>query len=239
MNDEIENKAGYSKNDFLSFPFWGTSGYIESFHGYENDFEESFVKLLSKFYNNNKTCLDIGCGGGFWSKKYLTPNFSKVIGLDLLPTSEIEILKNEAPKNFEYIEVTDRDYLCTGVADSSVDFVFSFGVFCHLPNSAISTYVDSIYKKLKPGGEALIMFADFFKRKKYAPFDLVDDKFGHIDKILTNYDLQDQCRETNTFWGWFWMDHETLYNILNDSNFSSYQDVSPKRCRDAIIHLRK
>lgn len=41
------------------------------------------------------------------------------------------------------------------------------------------------------------------------------------------------------FLGWFWMDHETLNNILNDSNFSSHQDVSPKRCRDAIIHLRK
>ena len=72
------------------------------------------------------------------------------------------------PENVRYIELPDRDYNCTGVEDESIDFAFSFGVFCHLPNSANETYVNSIYKKLKVGGVALLAFADFYRHFLYS-----------------------------------------------------------------------
>jgi SAM-dependent methyltransferase len=237
-----ENKEfGHSKEKFLNFPWWGKVGYQESFCGFKSGYEENFASQLSKFYNKHHTCLEIGCGGGFWAKKYLCPNFSRVVGVDLLPSEHISILnENSPPDNFEYIEVGDRDYSCSKINDESIDFVFSFGVFCHMPNSAVSSYLDSIYRKLKFGGQALITFPDFYKKKKYLPDnEWVDEKIGSIDELLLNFDLQNKCRDETDFTSWYYMDNTILHEILLDSRFSYYQDASLKGDRDCAIHFKK
>jgi len=121
--------------------------------------EEAVVsKCLAPFYNPNHTVLEIGCGAGFWTEKYLAPNFKSVIALDLLPNPIL------AGNNIKYIEVPDRNYECFGVADNSANFVWSFGVFCHLTLDSIQKYLESAHRKLIPGGKAVFYFSNKDRR---------------------------------------------------------------------------
>ena len=47
-----------------------------------------------------------------------------------------------------------------GIADASVDFVFSFGVFVHLDIDVIEAYFRSMHRILKPSGCAVIQYSD-------------------------------------------------------------------------------
>jgi SAM-dependent methyltransferase len=234
MNED--KLTGLSNQEFISA--WGEGGYTEDFSGYQPQHKGQIVSELSKYYNQDHTCLEIGCGAGLWTKENLCPNFKTVTALDILPEEKINLLHNPPP-NVNYIQLNDRDYECTGVEDNSIDFVFSFGVFCHLTNSAANTYINSIHNKLKPGGQGLIMFADFHRNFKYGGREFCDEVFGCIKDILADTATQDLCREEKTFGGWHWNDMETIGKIFNHSGFNSYADVSPDEFRDCLMHFKK
>lgn len=219
--------SGYSKDDFIGF--WGKGGYTEAFEAYPANCLETIEQILNDFYDKSHVAMEIGCGAGFWTKKYLSPNFRVVHALDILSHGEISL-----PQNVRYHELPNRDYECTGIADNSIDFAFSFGVFCHLPNSALRTYVSSIYRKLKPGGAALIMFADFNRHFRHSKVH-----FENEAEIIGNPNLQDQHREIISFGGWFWCDIATISNIINSSPFGSFSDVTPENFRDCLIKVTK
>lgn len=137
-------------------------GYRENWAVYGSKTEIAEPDLVSKalapFYNKNHVCLEIGCGLGFWTEKYLSPNFQRVIALDLIPDPHLK------GNNIQYIEVPDRNYDCFGVPDESVDFVWSFGVFCHLPLHSVQRYLESIHRVLKPNGWAVLYFSNTERR---------------------------------------------------------------------------
>jgi SAM-dependent methyltransferase len=144
-----------TKQDFIQT--W-PKGYNEDFRYYTPrggaTEHEVVSQCLSPFFNREKFCVEIGCGKGFWVNKYLCPNFKHVTGLDLhsKPLSRVW--------NFNYIEVPNQNYDCHGIPDNCIDFVWSFGVFCHLPLHAIQKYLNSIHRILKPGGQASLFFSD-------------------------------------------------------------------------------
>jgi SAM-dependent methyltransferase len=154
---------------------WGLSGYRENFDVYSmadrgGVGEKTVVDgALRPYFNRGHVCLEIGCGGGYWSRNYLSPNFKSVIGLDVVP------VEGDWPANFRFIEVPNRDYSCFGVQDESVDFVWSFGVFCHLRNDCTWQYVKSAYRVLKPGGRATLYFANSDRRPGCATVGGRDD----------------------------------------------------------------
>lgn len=137
-------------------------GYRENFEVYAAKTgmgEGPIVRVaLEPFYNKEHVALEIGCGGGFWIDKYLAPNFKKVIGLDVIPKPPL------VGDNVQYIEVPDRNFECYGVEDGSIDFVWSFGVFCHMTHPAIQSYLHAAFKKLKPGGKAVLYFSNTERR---------------------------------------------------------------------------
>ena len=248
------SKIGFSKQEFIDI--WGQTGYIEDFYSYQSGHLDAIVDILSEYYNPNHTCMDIGCGGGLWTKKYLSPNFKKIVAMDILSKNNLSLLDN-----IEYIELDDRDYNCTGVENESIDFAVSFGVFCHFPNSASQTYINSVYNKLKPGGTGLIMFPDFrrhfehskrhfnakeallalitggtrSKKTKLTCAAIVDD----AEELSTNKKLQDRYRENDSCGGWFWYDMDTINGIFENSNFSKYEDVTPDGFRDCLMAFSK
>lgn len=141
--------------------------------------EDALVaKCLYPFFNPNHTALEVGCGIGFWIKKYLCPNFKSVIGLDLLPNIDVRC------QNFRYIEVPDRNYECFGVADESIDFVWSFGCFCHLPLDAIQKYLDAIHRKLKAGGCASLYFSNSDRRPGCSSIHNTENDIIWVDNDL-------------------------------------------------------
>lgn len=167
----------FSKQEFRQF--WG-EGYYEMFD-YGIGIEEVVKRciLSMELANKSNNCLEIGCGGGVFTK-YLSENFGKVIALDVI---DKPARLSELP-NVTYYELPDKDYTCSPVKNNTIDFCFSYGVFCHFSNEAIEQYIDSIYKKLKKGGECVIMISDFDKLKEYYPsYDWSKYKFGDCTEI--------------------------------------------------------
>ena len=194
----------FTKQDFINF--WG-DGYVETFDGYKFTHNQIYEKAIKPFESKNKNCLEIGCGGGFWINKYLKNSFKEVTGIDVIPKS----------KNIDckYFELKEFDYFCTPIEDNSIDFVWCFGVFCHLPNSAVEEYVKNILRILKPGGEAVLMFPNW-------------DNHSMLKDITD----RENFKENITGLGWFYIDYK---NILKNIN---YKDLYPE-FRDALIYIKK
>lgn len=153
-------KKNYSKNDFITF--WGESGYTETWdgHGY-NWSNEIHNLILSQIGNNkDKNVLEIGCGSGYWTK-FLSQNSKKVYAIDLIPKPLF------SSDNLVYIENSDMQYNCSAIESDSIDFAFSFGVFCHLSKEACEEYIKDTMRVLKKGGTAIFMYSDDNGLKKF------------------------------------------------------------------------
>lgn len=207
-------KKVYTKEDFINL--WG-DGYIEPFIkvlNYNYDQETIYDVAIKPFINDKKTCLEIGCGGGIWANKLIN-DFLNVIAIDVIPKSRL------IDDRIIYYELNSCDYTCAPITDNSIDFVWSYGVFCHLPNSAINDYIKNIYRVLKIGGDAVIMFADWDEHPQ-----LKDEN------NVNNY------KETVHEDGWFYMNKKIIKKTLTNNGITDYNDLLPN-FRDRLIHFKK
>ena len=202
--------AAYTKQYFNNI--WG-KGYIEPFVGYDINLNQLYEKLIQPFINDDHIALEIGCGGGIWTN-LMIDKFKEVIALDVI--SRPSTLNTK----IKFYELNDQDYKCSNVLDNSVDFVFSFGVFCHLPVSAQFEYVENILRVLKTGGNAVVMFADW----ETHPTPLNKGQYEY--------------KETVSNMGWFYMDTDIIKEIMDKNNISEYENIMPT-FRDRIIHFCK
>ena len=208
----LENNI--SKEVFVNT--WGESGYVENWEVYgamAKVSEEYLVdKCLTPFLNKDAVCLEIGCGGGFWTKRYLMPNFKHVIALDLIPDPKFE------GNNITYHELPDRNYECLYVEDNSIDFVWSFGVFCHLNLDAIEIYLRNIYKKCKTGAKLCLYFSNNDRRPHYDTEEMVKPDLSH--PLWCNNNL----RKT--------------FKMLNEAGFRNITDLMPE-LPDTLVYCEK
>lgn len=193
-----------TKSDFIEL--WG-DGYIDDRGIGDYIFENCIQPFIS-----DGVCLEIGCGGGFWTNHYLIPNFGKVIGIDVIPKSvALEI---------EYHELANQDYLCSPIASDSIDFVWCFDVFCHLPNSAVRVYLESIRRVLKRGGAAVASFPNW-----------------PTNPSLQFFGSAEQYKETPLdSSGWFYMDRQIVDEMIGPEIEAT--QLVPE-FRDLMFHLRK
>jgi len=131
---------------------------------------KGYIDFTSRIFSNDfykwigdprdKTCLEIGCGGGRLLNA-ASSFFSKSYGVDILSpesfgkTAQFVVSNN----NFAVdIELFHRDDIAK-VPDCSVDFVYSFIVFQHFDSwDEADKYLDFIKRVLKPGGVGIIYF---------------------------------------------------------------------------------
>ena len=207
----------YTKQNFMDL--WGPEGYLETFCGYKNrngeldSKEKIWERIIKPFENNRHVCLEIGPGGGVWTNS-LSLKFSEVYAIDVIPRSD------KLNNSIKYFEVDSFDYSCSNIPDNSMDFVFSFGVFCHLPNSANDEYVKNVKRVLKPGGNAVLMFADW---DTHPPLNEIEDRLEYKEKPHG--------------FGWFYMDKNIIDGIMKKYDIE-YEDMLPD-FRDRIIHFTK
>jgi ubiquinone/menaquinone biosynthesis C-methylase UbiE len=104
------------------------------------------------------TVVEIGPGGGRWSV-LLQPRAERLILVDVAqrPLDLVRERLGDAP-NAEYV-LTDGSAL-VGVADASVDAVWSFDVFVHVAPADQAAYLSEIARVLRHGGVAAIHHAD-------------------------------------------------------------------------------
>lgn len=202
----------FTKAQFIDF--WGNTGYYERFN-YGIGFDEVVNRTILPFANKEYTCLEIGCGGGVFTE-VLSQHFGQVIAIDVIP----EHYGVRYP-NVKFIELDSQDYDCTGVKSNSIDFVFSYGVFCHFSNDAIGKYVQSINRVLKKGSEGIIMISNFDKLKDEFPnyCDWSKCNYGELMNI-----------------GHFYQDDRTI-DIFSKLTILS-RNLTPEH-RDIVIHIKK
>lgn len=143
----------FNKETFKTF--W-PGGYQENF-GSHYPYLIDIEMCLDKYKNSNYIALDIGCGNGYWTLQFLIPRFKRVIALDVLDTPELF----KGIDTVQYEELGSSDYTCGTISEATVDFVRSFGLFCHLSNQVVDTYLKNIYRVMRPGACGLIMFANW------------------------------------------------------------------------------
>ena len=109
-----------------------------------------------RYANPAETALEIGPGGGRWTR-YLR-GFGRLYVVDY----HLEVLR-ELKRNFGLPSLTFiRNNGCDfpEVPDASIDFLFSFGCFVHLDRNLIESYLKNMGRILKPGANAVIHYSD-------------------------------------------------------------------------------
>ncbi len=113
-------------------------------------------RYLLPYVNQQHTAVEIGPGGGRWTR-YLLP-FQRLYVVDYHQELLNELHRNFRSKNMIFIKNNGTDF--PGVPDNSVDFVFGFGVFVHLDTPIIEQYLRNIRSILRPGGNFLLHYSD-------------------------------------------------------------------------------
>jgi SAM-dependent methyltransferase len=134
----------FTKENFLSF--W-PGGYQE-----DSNYLKPVTAIINRYGDKNGTALELGCGNGYWTTQYLVSRFKQVIALDVL--SKPIMFKGT---DVIYNELMSNDYTCANISDDSIDFIWSFGLFCHLSLEAQQEYLVNVFRVLKTGGKGVIM----------------------------------------------------------------------------------
>ena len=175
-----------------------------------------FVKLtIEPYYNPHHVALEVGCGRGFWTTQYLSGNFRKIICIDVIPKPDQIAALNDA----EFIELPNRDFTCYGVANNSIDFVWSYGCFCHLTMAAVQEYLNNLFLKVKSGANLVIMFGNW---ERHPQLCKVDPSAEYRPELCP----------------WFYQNIELVQNAVHNAGFINFQDLYPD-CRDTIAYFKK
>jgi SAM-dependent methyltransferase len=115
------------------------------------DYDRFVIPFLKRmnFDSRGKTALEIGCGIGRIAR-WMAQDFGQYIGVDVSPEMIRMASAYEIPRAvFQVVSGGDLG----GIPDASVDFVFSFAVFQHVPDrGAVLNYFAETARVLCPGG---------------------------------------------------------------------------------------
>jgi SAM-dependent methyltransferase len=203
----------FSKEQFQNF--WGTNGYYENFQwgvGIDKVVEVS----VEPFYNLEKVALELGPGGGVFTEK-MKDRFKHLYAIDVIQKPS----NFNDWQNFTYVELPDKDYACKGIKSNSIDYCFSYGMFCHLSNDALVEYFKNVYRVLKKGGDFVFMLSNYSKMLSYYPLD------ANVDKLGT-------CLSS----GHFMQDDRTI-DLVVDNRFTIVSRNLIPEHRDIIVHAKK
>jgi SAM-dependent methyltransferase len=118
-------------------------------------------RWLLPYVDRAKTGLEIGPGGGRWTRYML--DFRRLYVVDYHAELLAELRKNFRQDHI--VDVLNNGTDFPGVPPSSVDFVFSFGVFVHLDLDIIRAYLENLRGVIHPETQVVIQYADKDKPK--------------------------------------------------------------------------
>jgi SAM-dependent methyltransferase len=207
---ELVNGADLSKAFFQKA--WG-EGYYEHF-SYGVGIDNVFEKCVVPFCSQDKTALEIGPGLGSFTEM-MWYKFEHFTAIDVIKMPSVF---NNYIDSFTYHELTNQSFDCGPVKTHSIDFCFSYNVFCHFSNAAIREYLKSVYKVLKTGGDFVFMISNYENVKKH---------------VTGNYSLGDFLPM-----GHFYQDLRTLDLVVGPEWKIVNRNMIPEH-RDILIHLKK
>lgn len=115
------------------------------------DYDRYVTPFLKKmqFDPGDKSALEIGCGIGRIAR-WMSRDFAQYVGVDVSPEMVCRASSYQLPRaTFQVVSGGDL----AGIANESVDFVWSFAVFQHVPDrTAIFNYFKETSRVLRRGG---------------------------------------------------------------------------------------
>jgi len=118
-------------------------------------------KLLSRHglsFDQGPTTLDFGCGCGRLAR-YIAPRViaggGRFIGLDI-NRKLVDWSAKNLPGEYRRNGLQPR----APIPDDSVDLLYAVSVFTHVPRASMAAWLEDYARMLKPGGVALVSFAD-------------------------------------------------------------------------------
>lgn len=200
-------------------------GFVEGWVHYGGDFTDVILdKFVAPHSGGDKTVLEIGPGGGLFTAK-LGRLFSKVMAIDVVEKSP----QFPTGTNITYIKAPDRDFTCHSIPPTSVDFVFSFGVFPHLTRAAQSEYLVSMFRVLKPGGQAVVSFANW---KRHPLLMRIQINVFLIDSAeiahLGGEHVKAVKEPVENSAPWFYNDLDHTKRMVKSAGFIDFTDLIPE-----------
>jgi len=154
-------------------------------YGYNSMLYTVYLACIRPYVAAETVVLEIGPGRGAWSKAILERNCRKLYAVDVA-TAEYTHFWEYVGKDTRAEYIVAGDFSLSQVPDHSVDFLFSFGVFCHLKPEMCEEYLPAMYRTMKRGSRGFLMIADFDKYERCR---------AHADRLSMGRFLAEQKRK--------------------------------------------
>jgi ubiquinone/menaquinone biosynthesis C-methylase UbiE len=122
------------------------------------DWKDSLVQqVLRRYMPAGKDILEIGPGAGRWTE-FLHPLASHLIGVDISQKC-VDLCRERfgAAGNASFLTTSGSSL--AGVADQSIDAIWSYDVFVHVDTEDAAAYVREFRRVLRPGGIGVVHHA--------------------------------------------------------------------------------
>lgn len=105
-------------------------------------------EFLLPALNSAMTVIEIGCGGGRWSR-YFKDRVKAAYLVDATAAAEAAVRAHCDWRGFEFVVAGDG--CLSSIKTATVDYAFSFDTFVHFHRELFDAYVSEISRILKPG----------------------------------------------------------------------------------------
>jgi hypothetical protein len=257
-------KKAFPGGYFEGFPLDPMAPSTYGVYGYNSVLYTVYSACIRPYVNNDTVVLEIGPGRGAWSKTFLHRNCRKLYAVDVAGPEQTHFWEyvGKDPRA-EYIVVDDLNL--SGVPDDSIDFFFSYGVFCHLKPEMCEDYLPAIHRKMKHGSRGFLMIADFDKyercraeanrlsirrffadqaRKVWLPAKLAYLLTWRFFRNKMDIDPVLKSREKNLWsateeFGWYHWGVERACQAMDRVGFEIVEPDVEVCHRDPVIHFKK
>jgi len=113
-------------------------------------------RYVLPYLKPDQNALEIGPGGGRWTRYLL--GFEKLYVVDYHAQLLDELRRSFTAKHIVFVENNGSDF--PGVAENSIDYLFSFGTFVHLDVDLIQSYLGNMHPLLREGSNVVLQYSD-------------------------------------------------------------------------------
>jgi SAM-dependent methyltransferase len=152
--------------------------------------------FLRPYIFSDKTVVEIGPGGGRWTRYML--DAKQIYAVDVHEQLLNELRSRMTGKNLTYVKNSGSDF--PGIPEESVDFLFSFGTFVHLDMEIIGQYLRNMKRHLKPGASVVIQYSDKTKPLARANPGFSDNDPETMRDLVSSHGFEIYEEDTKTLW---------------------------------------
>ena len=216
----MKNQEELTK-ELSSFQNIWTGGYRTGYNKKRNQIGiEEYLKASIK---PTDTVFEIGCGGGQWTS-LLSSLANKVFCNDAKTLEDNQLINylnyRNVGKNVSFFQA--KNFSLSELTDNSLDFVFSYDVFCHISLTGQEEYLKNLYSKCKRGCRILIMFADPYKYAQNEPehIELAFGKEALIDLEAAIIKSINDCDGPSIEGRWYFVGMENFVEICLKNDYT-------------------